>query len=100
MNNTLKYVKTLESTGISREQAEAHVQLITEIVEGDLATKQDIKNLEIKIDTSAERLENKIDTFVQRLEHKILQSEYRMTIKLGTIVTVVIAAATAVIKLL
>jgi hypothetical protein len=89
MNNTLKYVKILESAGIAREQAEAHVQIITDITEGDLATKQDMKNLETKLDTS-----------IERLEHKMLQLEYRLTIKLGTIVTVVIAAATTVIKLL
>jgi hypothetical protein len=58
--------------------------VLAEFLEGDLATKQDIKNLDIKFET---------------IEHKILQSEYRMTIKLGTIVTVVIAAATAVIKI-
>lgn len=89
MNNALKYVRILEGAGISREQAEAHVQIISEITEGDLATKQDIKNLETKLETS-----------VERLEHKMLQSEYRTTIKLGSIVTIVIAAATAVIKLL
>lgn len=54
-----------------------------------MATKQDIKNLETKLDTS-----------IERLEHKILQSEYRQTIKLGSIVTIVIAAATTVIKFL
>jgi len=100
MNNTLKYVKFLESTGVSREQAEAHVQLIVEIMEDNLATKQDLKNLETKLDLSTDRLENKLNTCVERLEHKMLQTEYRMTIKLGTIVTVVIAAATTVIKFL
>lgn len=85
MNNALKYVKILERTGISREQAETHVQIISEILEGDLVTKQDIKNLDIKFET---------------IEHKILQSEYRMTIKLGSIVTLAIAAAAALIKLL
>lgn len=89
MNNAIKYVKILEGTGISREQAEAHVQLISEITDNNLATKQDVKNLETKMDTS-----------IERLEHKMLQMEYRMTIKLGTIVTVVIAAATAINKLL
>ncbi len=89
MNNALKYVKILEGAGIVREQAEAHIEIISEILEDDLATKQDIKNLEIKLETS-----------VERLEHKMLQAEYRTTIKLGSIVTLVIAAATAVIKLL
>ena len=37
---------------------------------------------------------------MERLEHKMLQMEYRMTIKLGSIVTVGIAAMTAIIKLL
>lgn len=88
MNNTLKYVRILENTGITREQAEAHVYVLSEFLEGDLATKQDIKNLDIKLENLA-----------INLEHKILQSEYRMTIKLGSIVTVVIAASTAIIKL-
>ena len=47
-----------------------------------MSTKQDFKNLDI-----------------ETIEHKILQSEYRMTIKLGSIVTIAIAAATAIIKL-
>lgn len=95
----MKYVKILEGTGITREQAEAHVQIISEILEGDLVTKQDLKNLEIKFDTSIDRIDKKIDSVAERVEHKILQSEYRSTIKLGTIVTIVIAAATAISKL-
>jgi repressor of nif and glnA expression len=81
----MKYVKILEGTGVTREQAEAHVLMISEILEDDLATKQDIKNLDVKFES---------------IEHKILQSEYRMTIKLGSIVTIAIAAATAAIKLI
>jgi hypothetical protein len=150
MNNALKYVKILESTGVSREQAEAHVQIISEFLEADLATKQDLLNFETrqkvstdhlensilildskliasvdrldakidslfgkldhKINTSVERLDTKIDDLalrldtkiddaVEKLEHKILQSEYRMTIRLGSMITIVIATATAIIKL-
>lgn len=100
MNNALKYVKILEGTGITREQAEAHVQIISEFLEDELATKQDIRNLETKLDGSVARLDAKIDSAAERLEHRMLQLEYRMTIKLGTIVTIVMASATAVIKFL
>jgi hypothetical protein len=122
MNNALKYVKILEGTGITREQPEAHIQIISDILEGDLVTKQDLLNseqnmknaferfetsintsiaqLDSKINTSVSRLDNKIDTAVTQLESKILQSEYRMTIKLGSIVTVAMAAMTAIIKFL
>jgi hypothetical protein len=92
MNNSLKYVKILEVSGITREQAEAHVQMISEILEDDLATKQDVHNLKQDI--------KNLDLRFESIEHKILQSEYRMTIKLGSIVTVSMAALAAVIKFL
>lgn len=43
MFNTLQYTKKLEAAGITRDQAEAHVQIIAEIIEGDLVTKNDLK---------------------------------------------------------
>jgi hypothetical protein len=43
MFNAFKYTKQLEEAGFSREQAEIQLQVITEIVEGDLATKQDLE---------------------------------------------------------
>jgi hypothetical protein len=95
---TAIYVKLLESTGLQREQAEAHVQVMTEMMEDDLTSKQDLKNLETRFDTSIKSLETKLDTAVERLEHKMLQMEYRLIIKLGTIVTAAIAVATTVIK--
>lgn len=82
MFDTLRYSKVLEAVGISREQAEAHIQIISEIVEAELATKQD---------------------FV-RLENQLIQLEYRLIIKLsaavGTIVTLAIAVTAALTKML
>jgi hypothetical protein len=59
-----------------------------------------IERLDTKIDTAVVQLDTKIDTAVEKLEHKIMQSEYRSTIKLGSIVTVIVTVATAVIKFL
>ena len=81
MFNAFKYTKQLEEVGFSRAQAEIQLQIITEIVEGDLATKQDL------------------GTSVERLEHKMLQMEYRLIIKLGTIITITIGAFAALVKL-
>lgn len=68
MFDTLKYSRVLEAAGVTRDQAEAH-----EIVEDDLTTKQDLKEL-----------------------------EYRLIIKLsavlGTIVTIAIAVTAALSK--
>jgi hypothetical protein len=49
MINTLKYARKLEEAGFSRQQAEANIQIIAEIVEDDVATKQDLKELEYRL---------------------------------------------------
>lgn len=86
MFNTLTYAKILEEVGITREQAEAHVQIIAQIIEDDVATKQDLKILETSI------------------ENKMQQLEYRLIIKLsaivGTMISIAIAVTTAVYKFL
>ncbi len=45
MFNALKYIKTLESVGIPREQAEAQVQLVMDTFQENVATKADIAEL-------------------------------------------------------
>jgi hypothetical protein len=74
MFDTLKYSRILEAVGVSRDQAEAHVKIIAEIVEGELATKHDI----------------------ERLENKLIQLEYRLVIKLGAVVGAIVTLAIAV----
>jgi hypothetical protein len=88
MFNALKYAKILEDVGFSREQAETHMQIIMEIIENNLATKQDVDSLR-----------NDLHNSVERLEHKLVQLEYRLIIKLGTIITIALGAFTTFIKL-
>jgi len=77
MFNSLKYTKVLEEVGIPRDQAEAHIQIMTEVMESDLATKNDIKDLR------TEMREMKSE-----LKSDLIQLEYRMTIKVGTLLIV------------
>ena len=81
MFNAFKYTKQLEEAGFSREQAEIQLQVIAEIVEGDLATKQDLKILETN-------MLNAVETKATNLENKMQQLEYRLTIKLGTFLVI------------
>ncbi len=81
MFDTLKYSRILEAVGLSREQAEAHIKIIAEIVEDDLATKQDIKDLKLELN----------------------HLEYRLVIKLsaitGAMLTLAIAVTAALAKI-
>ena len=51
MFNTMVYAKKLEAVGLPRAQAEAHVEIIANIIEDDLVTKQDIRELEFRLVT-------------------------------------------------
>ena len=70
--NSLAYVRRLESAGIPREQAEAQADALQEIIESQLATKRDLRELE-------ERL------------------TYRLTLRLGGIV---VACSTLLLAML
>jgi hypothetical protein len=70
MFNAFKLTKQLEEVGFSREQAEIQIQVITEIIEGDLATKQDLNMLG------------------SNLRNEMQQLEHRLTIKLGTLLII------------
>ncbi len=82
MINILRYTKRLEGLGMSRELAETHVQIIAEVIEGDVATKQDLNQTR------------------EGLEHKILQLEYRLTIKMGAMFSIAVGIIISAIKIL
>ena len=47
--DTLQYAKRLKKAGVTDQQAEVHAEALKELIDGKLATKQDIKNLEYKL---------------------------------------------------
>jgi hypothetical protein len=89
MFNTLMYAKKLEDAGVSREQAEAHIQIMAEIVEGDMATKEDLN-----------QVKNELKGDIRELKIEMNHLENRLIIKLGTIVTVALAAFATAVKFL
>ena len=44
--NAIQYVEKLQSAGVPEKQAKAHLNILHEIVESNLATKRDLKDLE------------------------------------------------------
>ncbi|MCL2644275.1 MAG: CCDC90 family protein [Betaproteobacteria bacterium] len=97
--DTLKYANRLKKAGFTPEQAEAHVEaqaaVLSEALEmsrQDIATKGDIAAL--KGDIAATK------TDIAMLKGDLVQLEQRMTIKLGTMLTVAVGAMVALTKLL
>ena len=55
--DTLKYVETLKEAGIPENQAKAQSEALKEVLNTEVATKHDIKELELKIDGRFEKLQ-------------------------------------------
>lgn len=99
MYDSLKYAKKLEEVGVSREQAEVHVQILTEIMDTNFATKQDLKDLSAEVRQELQDLRAEMSSKFLSLNAQIIQSEQKMTIRLGGIVSVAIGIAFTLSKL-
>lgn len=89
MFNAIKYTKDLENAGFSRKQAEATLDMLYDFVESNLATKQDVVDLQ-----------HAIKTLEQDLRHTIEALEYKMTVKLGAMLVVAVGVIVTLQKLL
>ena len=80
--DTLAYARKLKDAGFSDQQAEIQAQALAEIVDERLATKQDI--IELRRD----------------MQRDMQDLEYRLTIRLGTMLAIAITAVATLVKLL
>jgi outer membrane murein-binding lipoprotein Lpp len=113
--NALRSREELEEAGFSHHQAEATVKVLIDMTNENFATKADVsaavQTLNAKIDLGVQTLNAKIDSSVQMLDSKIekldtkietglREMEYKLTIKLGTLMTLAIGVTATVVKLL
>jgi len=105
MMDTLAFARTLETSGFSRQQAEALADATSQALTGEVATKADIIMLDAKIDaldvktatkTDIVRLEARIDI----LDAKIDAMETRLTLKLGGLMLAMVGIGLGAARLL
>jgi hypothetical protein len=91
--DTFKFVDRLEKAGLSREQASAIVdaqkEAFSEALGSSVATKADLAEVKAEL---------KADIALVRSDMQAL--ELRLTIKLGTLITVAVGTTAAIVKLL
>jgi hypothetical protein len=104
MFNTLKYTQELEHAGFSREQAEVSVKILRDVMNENFATRTDLKlevdRLENKIDSLGHKLDSRIDSLESRFQSSLRELEYKITIKLGTMITLAIGVTATIVKLI
>ena len=107
MFNALKYTEELEKAGFTRMQAEASLKLLVEVMNESFATKADLLDVKaaLKAEISDVKSELKTDVWrleskIQSLESSIKEMEYKLTIKLGTLMAISIGMTATLVKLL
>ena len=90
--DALKSVEELQEAGIPEPHAKAQVRLLQEVIESDLATKRDLEELR-------ESMAHDLNELRQATKLDLKELELRLTIKLGSIVVVVIGLLVALSRL-
>ena len=109
--DTLAYARRLREAGFSEAQAEGQAQALAEAMTDTLATKQDLRELELRMDSRFAQVDTRLSEFEKRVdarfEHLERQFDTRLDGKLADLerrVTVRmlagIAAVSALSKLL
>jgi hypothetical protein len=103
MFNALKYTQELEQAGFSREQAEASLKILIEVMNENFATKSDLKQeidrLDNKMQFGFNDLRADLNEVKTELKSEMRELDYKLTIKLGVMLTVAVGTAVTMIKI-
>lgn len=80
--DTLKYTKTLIEAGVPQRQAEGQAEALAQVIDDQLATKQDLKELE------------------NNLRHDMKDLEIRLVTRVGTLIGACTVISTAILGIL
>ena len=96
--DTLEYASRLKRAGFTEQQAEAQVQALAAVVNDNLATRQGLDDLATKQDLLA--LKNDLAALKQEVKHDMRDLEHRLTLRMGTMLSVAVVVVAALVKLL
>ena len=88
--DTLAIAKRMAKGGFTAEQAETSAQIIGELIDSELATKRDLKELELKISQVEANLKRDIKESELRLEKSLADMHRQMwQVSVGTALMVI-----------
>ncbi|MEO5357831.1 MAG: DUF1640 domain-containing protein [Nitrospirae bacterium YQR-1] len=71
--DTHAYVKKLKAVGFTEEQAEVQTEVLSELLEKNLATKLDLKELESKLARDLKELESRLEVKIESSKSDIIK---------------------------
>ncbi len=97
--NTLEYAEELKRAGVPEAQAFVQARILYEIIDSNLATKRDIRELDLKIETVRKDLDLKIETVRADLKRDIKEMNFKMALASGGMVLTILSALVTLGKL-
>ena len=91
--DTHAFVKELTQAGMPEEQAEVLARSQATLIDEKLATKQDLKELELRLKRDIQELKRDMQEMELRLKHDL-------TVRLGSMMVVAVGVVAALVKLL
>ena len=102
--DTHAFVKELTQAGMPEEQAEVLARSQATLIDEKLATKQDLKELELRLKRDIQELKRDMKELETRLVRDMQEMELRLkhdlTVRLGSMMVVAIGVIAALVKLL
>ena len=83
----------MEHAGFSREQAEVSVKILIEVMNENFATKADVNEMVTRLGSRIDKLESTVQSSIKELD-------YRLTIKLGAMITIAMGSTVTLMRLL
>ena len=91
--STLEYARRLRQAGFSEQQAEGQARALAAVMTDTLATKQDLRELEHRIDARFAQQDAVFDARLADLER-------RLTLRMGGIMVASVGVVSALVKIL
>jgi hypothetical protein len=82
--DTHESIKILTKAGFTEEQAEGQIKVITGLIEDTLASKKDLKELEIALRTDMQKMETSLRTDMKKMEASLRTDMQKMEASLRT----------------
>ncbi len=102
--DTHAFVKELTQAGMPEEQAEVLARSQAMLIDEKLATKQDLKELELRLKRDIQELKRDMKELEMRLTRDMQEMELRLkhdlTVRLGSMMVVAVGVIAALVKLL
>ena len=98
--NPLKLSKEFISAGFNKKQSETLASKLAELVEDNLVTKPYFDMKVKDINTKFREMEKDVNARFKEFEGKMREMEYRIIIKLGALMSILMGIFTAIIKIL